>query len=295
MNSDLTLTLQTAYAELLERSATAAFESAFGDGTFIAKEIKGRRYWYFQAPTKEDRRQRYVGPETPELLERIARARRHNDDLKERRSLVSTLVRSAFLPKPPEEIGHVVAALAAAGVFRLRAILIGTVAYQTYSAMLGTRLPNATIRTDDIDIAQDRNISIAVGDRTEPVIEILRQADPDFRAVPTLHGAAAFSYRSKKVRVDLLTPNTGPDSDEPVRLHALGSDAQQLRFLDFLMREPEPAVLLHDAGVLVTVPAPERYALHKLIVATRRVGATGKAEKDLRQASALFPILVRKR
>ena len=295
MDADIPLTLQTTYAELLERSATADFEHSFERGTFVAKTVKGRKYWYFQAPTSENRRQRYVGPETPELLKRIAQARKGHDDLRERRTLVSTLVRSAFLPRPPEEIGNVVAALSSAGVFRLGAVLVGTVAFQTYSAMLGTRLPDAAARTDDIDIAQDRNVPIAVEDRTEPIVEILRKADADFRPIPALHRTAAFSYRNAKVRVDILTPNTGPDSDEPVRLRALGTDAQQLRFLDFLICDPEPAVLLHNGGVFVKVPAPERYAIHKLMVAERRTRGTGKSEKDLRQASALIAVLGRKR
>lgn len=293
---DIPLTLQTAYAELLERASAADFETAFAEtGTFVSKEIKGRRYWYFQTLTEGHKRQRYVGPETPEILERIALARQSVDDLRERRTLVSTLLRSAFLPQPSDEIGRVVAALSAAGVFRLRAVLVGTVAFQTYSAMLGTRLPNAAVLTDDVDIAQDRNISIAVEDRTEPIGEILKGADSTFRSVPTLHDGATFSYKSRKLRVDILTPNRGPDSDTPVKLKALGTDAQQLRFLDFLIRDPEPAVLLHGGGVFVNVPAPERYALHKLIVAERRMKGTGKSEKDLRQAGSLIAVLVKRR
>jgi len=296
MNSEIPLTLQTAYAELVGRSTIADFERAFEDaGAFTPKTVKGRRYWYFQVTQQGRRRQRYVGPESPELLDRIARHRRHTDDQKERRALVSILVRSAYLPKPPEEVGKVVAALAEAGVFRLRGVLVGTVAFQTYSAMLGVRLPNAAIQTDDVDIAQDRNVSIAMHDKTPPLIEVLRKVDPDFRDVPTLHGPATFSYRSRKLRVDILTPNTGPDSDTPVRLPAFGTDAQQLRFLDFLIRDPEPAVLLHNEGVYVTVPSPERFALHKLIVAKRRIAGSGKSGKDLRQASALIAVLVKAR
>jgi hypothetical protein len=296
MTSEIPLALQTAYAELLERTAAADFDRAFGErGTFVTKEIKGRRYWYFQTLARGTKKQRYVGPETPELLERIASARRGIDDFRERRSLVSTLARSAFLPKPSSEMGEVIAQLAEAGVFRLRAILVGTVAFQTYSAMLGVRLPNAAARTDDVDIAQDRSISIATHDQTLPIIDILRKADPAFRNIPNLHGASSFSYGNEKIRVDILTPNRGAESDKPVNLRALGSSAQQLRFLDFLIRNPEPAVLLHDGGVLVNVPAPERYAVHKLIVAERRIKGTGKSEKDLRQASALIAALVRKR
>jgi hypothetical protein len=42
----------------------------------------------------------YAGPETPELLERIAHHKEARDDERERRALVSTLVRSFGLPRP---------------------------------------------------------------------------------------------------------------------------------------------------------------------------------------------------
>src|SRR5260370_34725685 len=94
------------------------------------------------------------------------------------------------------------------------------------------------------------------------------------------------------VRVDFLTPNEGPDSDKPRRLPALGTDAEPLRFLDFLIHEPDQAVVLHDAGIYVLVPAPQRYAVHKLIVAQRRVGpGKAKRSKDLIQAQALLDLL----
>lgn len=65
--------------------------------------------------------------------------------------------------------------------------------------------------------------------------------------------------------------------------------AQVLRFLDFLIHEPIRTVVLHDAGVPVIVPAPERYAVHKLIVATaRNKFYEDKAGKDIAQASSLI-------
>ena len=66
--------------------------------------------------------------------------------------------------------------------------------------------------------------------------------------------------------------------------------AQPLRYLDYLIREPVRAVLLHGAGVPVTVPRPERYAVHKLIVATQRRadGEYGaKRDKDISQAGEI--------
>ena len=212
------LVAQTTYAELLERCATAAFNDAFAEeGAFTPKTIKGRRYWYFQAGTGDSRTQRYVGPETPELLERIAHHREARDDERERRTLVSTLVRSFSLPRPIPQIGDIVAALAKAGVFRLRGVLIGTVAYQTYSAMLGVRLSAGSLQTGDVDIAQFKNVSVAIGDSTPPVLDVLKEVDKSFRPVPhVVDGRRVTSYAAKGgLRVDFLTPNEGGETGKP--------------------------------------------------------------------------------
>ena len=98
MASDIPLALQTAYADLVDRCASAAFDAAFPeDGVFTPKTIRGRRYWYFQASIEGKRQQRYVGPETPELLEGITSHKKARHDQRDRQTLVSTLVRSANL------------------------------------------------------------------------------------------------------------------------------------------------------------------------------------------------------
>lgn len=292
----LPLTFQTTYAELIEQCSIDAFNAAFAEqGTFIPKDISGKRYWYFQLPASEGQKQRYVGPERPQLLERIKQHRQARETQRTRRSLVSTLLRTAGLPRPLPRIGEIVAALANAGVFRLRGVLVGTVAYQTYPAMLGMRLPATALQTGDVNIAQFTNVSVAVDDTTVPMIDVLKKVDESFTPIPHLHdGRRSVAYRAADgVRVDFLTPNAGPDTDRPRRLKALGTDAEPLRFLDFLIRDPEPSVVLHDAGVYVLVPAPERYAVHKLIVAQRRVGPNNaKRPKDLLQAEGLLDRLL---
>lgn len=53
-------------------------------------------------------------------------------------------------------------------------------------------------------------------------------------------------------------------------------------------------MLLHRSGVPVVVPDPSRYAVHKLIVASRRHTdgqGPAKREKDVRQAARLFEAL----
>jgi hypothetical protein len=289
--------MQTTYAELLERCASAGFGDAFpADGAFISKEVKGHRYWYFQKSSTEGRAQKYVGPETPELLEQIAHHKDARNDERERRALVSTLVRSFGMPRPIPEVGNIIAALAKAGVFRLRGVLIGPVAYQSYPAMLGEKLPAPMLQTGDVDIAQFKNISVALEDKTPPVLEVLKQVDKTFRAVPNIHRGRTTSYQAKGgLRVDFLTPNEGPDTDEPQALPALQTDAQPVRFLDYLIHDPEPALLLHDAGISVLVPAPHRYAVHKLIVSRRRPEGAAKRDKDTQQAEALLAFLAKKR
>ena len=61
--------------------------------------------------------------------------------------------------------------------------------------------------------------------------------------------------------VEILTPNRGPDRDQPIALPALGVRARPLRFLDFLLAEAIPAAVPYRYGVLVNVPQPARYAV----------------------------------
>jgi len=290
--------MQTTYAELVQRCATTAFSDAFpDDGAFVSKVIKHKRYWYFQQSSNDGRAQKYVGLETPELLEQISNHKQARNDERERRALVATLVRAYGLPRPISEFGNIIAALAKAGVFRLHGVLVGSGAYPTYSAMLGARLPVSIQQTGDVDIAQFEHISVAVGDNTPPVLDVLKEVDKTFRPVPHVHSERnVTSYRAKGgLGVDFLTPNQGPDTDVPQRLPAFQTDAEPLRFLDYLIREPEPAVVLHDAGVYVLVPAPERYAVHKLIVSRRRRAGEAKQQKDILQSAALLDLLAQKR
>jgi hypothetical protein len=291
------LLLQTTYAELLDRCNATAFHDAFPpDGNFVSKTVRKKRYWYFQRQSATGREQKYVGPETSQLLEQISQHKQRRDDERERRALVSTLIRALGLPRPLKEIGEVVAALAQAGVFRLRGVLIGTVAYQVYAPMLGVRLPHTILQTGDVDIAQFQNVSVAVEEQIPPVLDLLRSVDKTFRPVPHIHKSSATSYVAKGgIRVDFLTPNKGPDTNVPKKLPALQTDAEPLRFLDFLIADPEPAVLLHEAGVYVLVPSPQRYAIHKLILSRRRREGAAKREKDIEQSTALLAILNEKR
>jgi hypothetical protein len=92
------------------------------------------------------------------------------------------------------------------------------------------------------------------------------------------------------LRVEFLTPNEGSDEEmgHPIPLPALGGAAgEPLRFLDYLIHEPVRTIILHKGGIPVFVPQPQRYAIHKMIVATRRRAGESREKKDLRQANEI--------
>ncbi|TPI47569.1 hypothetical protein FJW05_11425 [Mesorhizobium sp. B2-9-1] len=292
------LAYRTLYAELVQRSLDASFETDFSTaGNFVRVPVKGRDYWYFEE-THPEKTRRYVGPaEDPEIAKRVATFREIKDDLRSRRKLVSTLVRDAGLSAPEPFTGDVVEALERAGLFRLRAVLIGTVAFQTYAGYLGVRLPGAALQTGDAGFAQFHSVSAEVEDSTPPVIDVLKAVDPTFREIPhrTDAGRTTQYENASRYRIEFLTPNRGSDehTDHASPMPSLGgASAQPLRFLDFLIRDPVRTVLLHRSGVPVLVPSPERFAVHKLIVAARRErSSAAKREKDLHQAGLLVEAL----
>jgi hypothetical protein len=303
----LDITFQTLYSELVQRSLDESFTSEFSSaGRFVAVEVKGRKYWYFDMPKPDGGAQdrRYVGPlDDPEITKRVEAFKDLKADIRGRRRLVSTLTREAYLPRPPNMTGRVVEELANAGFFRLRGVLVGTVAYQCYSAVLGRRLDAVAMQTGDADFAQFHEISVAVGDSLPPILEVLRRVDPTFREIPSqADGRVSTQFVSRdQYKVEFLTPNRGSDdlAGKPVQMPALGGAAAfPLRFLDFLIRQPIRAVLLHGAGVPVLIPSPERYAVHKLIVGSRRIedrDVMAKSAKDRLQARSIFEAMIANR
>ncbi|MBP1847672.1 hypothetical protein J2046_005956 [Rhizobium petrolearium] len=295
------------YSELAQRALDAEFTSEYSlQGRFVSMQSRGRRYWYFDLSQPDGAKQRrYVGPvDDPEITARVAHFKDLKADYRARRKLVSTLTREAYLPRPDPLVGDIVQALAEAGFFRLRGVLVGTVAFQCYSALLGVRLSDVIMQTSDADFAQFHSISVAVEDAIPPVLQVLREVDPTFREIPhQVDGRVSTQFATRSgYKVEFLTPNTGSaDYDgRPAPMPALGgAAAQPLRFLDFLIYEPVRAVLLHGAGVPVLVPAPERYAMHKLIVSTRRRldnrDSAAKSDKDVRQAAMLMGAMIEQR
>lgn len=296
------LVYQTMFADLGQRTLDAAFTSDFSpDGLFVKQVSKSREFWYFQSKIDGKHVRKYVGPcSDDEINARVASFNELKNSLKSRRKLVSTLIRNAYLPAPERFTGDVVEALSNAGLFRLRGVLVGTVAYQCYSGLLGIRLPLSAMQTGDADFAQFHSVSAAVEDSIPSVLEVLKKIDPTFRGIPhQSDGRLSTQFENAaKYKIEFLTPNTGSDdfSGKPTPMAALGgAAAQPLRFLDFLIHDPMRTIMLHKSGIPVVVPAPERYAVHKMIVSSRRrhdANGEAKRKKDALQAASLMEAMI---
>jgi hypothetical protein len=191
-------------------------------------------------------------------------------------------------------MGAILDVLAHAGLFRAGAVLVGTAAYLVSEPLVGSRLPSPTRMTGDVDLA---TASLALtAEPPERLETILRRADPTFEGVPQLKPKAPPSrFRTAGgYLVDLVTPTRTREDFNPVALAQLSAGAAPLQYLAWLIDEPVRTVALWGAGVLVNVPQPARFAVHKLILAQRR-DASGrmKRDKDLAQAKALIEVLVK--
>jgi hypothetical protein len=296
--------VQTLYAELLEQLSALDAQRTIGSlpGTFVTKMIKGRPYLYFQhlAPGGA-KRQLYIGRQDAALeavVARFAIARDEAaDDVAAARRIVALLrAGGALVTDSPS--ARVLRALADAGVFRQGGVLVGTHAFVVLGNVLGVAWEGGAIRTQDVDLAAAPRMSVAVTDEPADVPSALERLEMGFLPVPGLDRTSpstAFKVRGQGLRVDLLTPARG-DATSPVTIPRLKAAAQPLKFLGYLLESPVRAAVADGGGVLVNVPDPARFALHKLIVSGERpVTMAAKREKDLVQAAQVLEVLAEDR
>ena len=151
--------------------------------------------------------------------------------------------------------------------------------------------------TQDVDIASFERLSLALDDTVEQdLIEVFDELE--FAPVPSLVQQQVWRWMQTKRQtlVEFLTPSFS--DEEGLRpLEAPGVSALSLHYLNYLLAEPLRVPFLYRGGVLVQVPRPERYAIHKLIVADRQLNGPNarKSEKDRLQAALLIDALARDR
>jgi len=288
-----------AYIDLLRLLQEDAASELRGAPTLVRRN--GRGYWYDSFRLGTAVRKTYLGEDTPELRARLTRhkalAGARDSRRSERTRLIRILRAEGFLGLDAGS-GSLLSALARSGVFRLGGTVVGTHAFRLYEGVLGLRYSfDQMAQTGDIDIASFERLSLALQDSAAPPLaQVFR--DLSFSPVPSL--TPGQTWRWKQSRSELLVEflTSSFEADEAVRpLPALGVSAQSLHHLNYLIAEPIAAAAIYRGGVLVQVPRPERFAIHKLIVADRRQGEAGRlrAHKDRAQAAFLIGALAEHR
>lgn len=295
--------VQTAYAELVEQLVAAEAQRAIGHsrGAFVVKVLKGQEYVYFQHALPGGIVQTYVGRRTSALDAVVARFREGRElaaSERLRTTRLAALLRSGGAMAIDGPSARVLEALAGAAVFRLGGVLVGTHAFIALGNMLGVRWRGGGVRTEDIDIAGETTLAIAVPALAADVPKVLDSLEMGFFPVPGLsprQPSTSFKVRGRALRVDVLTPQRGRRTG-PVPIPRFHTAAQQLPHLDYLIEDPQPGALPAGSGILVNVPPPARFALHKLAVARSRPPTQqAKSGKDLDQAAQLIAVLAEDR
>ena len=289
--SELSLVAQNSYANLFDAALAMQF-AAKPRGSFSKKRIKDRNYWYFQfRDINQSVKQIYVGAES----DRVNQFIEHYPKANANHAIEKMAASSVSLGCAPILGRHfrIIKRLSEYGFFQQGGILVGTHAFLSLSNMLGIS-PDDRMQTQDVDFAHaGKNISIALPLNTKINIRSAIES-LEFGLIPvsTLSGKEGATFVDPKdpsFRVDFLTAQTSTD-DTPVYIEGLSIALQPLKFMEFSMTNfVQAAIMSKDDALIVNVPSPERFAVHKLIVAAeRKPTETAKINKDVRQANVLI-------
>lgn len=300
-STDLPVSAATAYAQLQTAALSLELTRNVGHlhGSFASKQVKGSTHWYFAFRETDQRvRQIYVGPDTLPVRALVAQFKAQAKG--EGKSPIDQL---RPLAKSAQALGcaaiqrkhlAVIRRLNDFGFFKAGGVLIGTHAFLAYANQLGLRWHEPD-QTADIDFAHaGRNISISLPATIQAQPHAALTTMPSgFLPLVQYQGRAGGSYRQTdepEFQIDFLTPKVA-DNDDPIMIEHLDVALQPLRFIEFSLEDVQQTTLMDPTGqcVLVNMPAPERYAIHKLLIMGERSGTfKTKVRKDLAQAAALI-------
>jgi hypothetical protein len=260
-------------------------------GTLKRRTQSGRRYWVREHLRADGRKvDEYLGPEAAVDPARLDVLR---DEIALAKALAagSARLRLFGFQRVERKVAAVLAALFNHGLFRAGLCLVGSHAYGVLLNELGVVGPG--YRTQDVDVARGQALALAGGERLS-LQEVLRETGLPFAPVPGMPAhkpSASFKLPgAETLMVDLLAP--GRSAGELVPVKVLGAHAQAIPARGFLLDEAIDASVLSPNQVIpVRVPAPERFALHKLDASQARRTARDKVRKDLEQAALLSAAL----
>lgn len=295
--SELTSSAQNAYAQLLDAALASDHARTVADlsGSFASKTVKGNKYWYYQYKEPSGKhRQVFVGPDSQAVSDLVS-SKKQPSYTEGVGKLASAAVALGCNPVLIKHL-RVIRRLSEYGFFRAGGVLIGSHAFIAYSNMFGVRWMNSA-HTQDIDFAHaGKNLSIVLPSNIEVnmhgAIESLQMGLLPISGLSGKSGATYLAPSDPAFRLDFLTTlhRGGEMPYEHPQLHVT---LQPLKFMEYSLQNVQQAVIFTPGNaVVVNIPHPARYALHKLLVFGEREGSfASKSQKDLNQAASLLALL----
>ena len=290
--SELSTAAATAYAELAEQTRVFELSNALAGlvGSFHKLQRRARTYWYFAYRDLDSKvRMVYVGPDDERVRALVERfdATHGTKPLAPQAQAALALGCATVAPKH----FRIIKRLSEYGFFRAGGILVGTHAFLALGNMLGVRWIEGA-STLDTDFAHaGRNVSLALpADLRIDVHGALESLEMGLLPASQFDGKVAPHYRNpseQELRIDFVT--SASRRRGPVIMPELNLALEPLKFMEVSLEAPVQVCIAAQAGAcMVNAPAPERYAIHKLIVAGERPAEERtKARKDLLQAASL--------
>lgn len=163
-------------------------------------------------------------------------------------------------------------------------VLVGSWCTLFYKEFFGRSKYIISLKTRDMDLLIPRPSTIKA---QVDVAELLK----DLGFVVGFTGSKGYiRLEHPQLIVEFLVPERGRGSDKPYSLPQLGLNAQPLRFPDFLAQN---TITTKVEGLTVTLPHPVNFALHKLLVLTRRP-TQEKQVKDKEATVGILQVLIDK-
>ena len=168
-------------------------------------------------------------------------------------------------------IGKILRVFADNNLFEEGVELIGSWCFKLYQKHLG--VDNFPLRTPDIDFLIPTPFHGKEHANFVKQLEALG-FDVDFKSDGSLY------LWNAELKIEFITVEKGRGSNRAIKVNKLGVNAIPLRHVGLLLDKP---IMITDNGMKIRVPAPSRFCLHKLIIASRR-RKLDKSLKDLQQA-----------
>lgn len=282
---------QAKYQEVKQLARAQSRVLSGTPGTLKRRTQSGRKYWVREHIRADGRKvDEYLGAEAALGREKLETLRAEIEMAKALASGSGKLRLFGYqrLDRKPAAVLEV---LFNRGLIQAGLTLVGSHAYGVLLNELGVLAPG--YRTQDIDVARARTLALALPDDVS-FQQLLRETGLPFVPVPGMPSrkpSASFKLPgAEALAVDLLVP--GRNAGEVVAVRELNAFAQAIPLLDFLVEEPIDAVVLSPNQVIpVRVPAPERFALHKLFSSQSRKSERDKVRKDLEQAALVSAVI----